>query len=50
MRKIKVTLNYCGEIVVAEMRVRRGLTLKRIKDLLECNATVLQIEEANEVS
>jgi hypothetical protein len=50
MREVTVTMNFCGEIITAHMKVRaeylttpHGKT--QLKNLLECNAQVLEIRE-----
>lgn len=50
MRTVTVILNYNGEIVTATMKVRADYLATehdkiRLKNLLECNAQVLRLEE-----
>jgi hypothetical protein len=50
MREVEVVLEYCGEVIVARMKVRadylatpHGKT--QLKNILEGNARVLRLEE-----
>lgn len=49
MREVEVTIEYCGEVIVARMKVRAEYTTERgrrqLKNILEGNGRVLNIKE-----